>query len=136
MKSMFFVAHFDIDLKCRHIARVNNSTADYLSHGDLHSFFHLHPQAAHQPTPLPQLLLQILAAGGPDWTSPLFRQLFTTTIEMVSVLPFKNATMLVSNVISFTFLYTGQCNTNLYIRKHFVIVCSSICYVRLGTHLY
>ena len=79
----FFVAHFDIDVKCKHIAGVNNSTADYLSRGNLHSFFHLHPQAAQQPTPLPPPLLQILATGGPDWTSPLFRQLFTTTLEMV-----------------------------------------------------
>ena len=79
----FFVAHFDINVKCKHIAGVNNSTADYLSRGNLHSFFHLHPQATHQPTPLPLPLLQILTAGGPDWTSLLFRQLFTTTLEMV-----------------------------------------------------
>ena len=80
---MVLVARFDIDVKCKHIAGVNNNTADYLSCGNLHSFFHLHPQAAHQPTPLSPPLLQILAAGGPDWTSPLFRQLFTTTLEMV-----------------------------------------------------
>lgn len=59
----FFVAHFDIDVRCKHIAEVNNSTANYISHDNLHLFFSLHPQAAHQPTPLPQPLLQILAVG-------------------------------------------------------------------------
>ena len=62
----FFVAYFDIDIKCKHIAGVNNSTADHLSRGNLHSFFCLHPQATRQPTPLPPPLLQILATGGPD----------------------------------------------------------------------
>ena len=36
-----------VDLKCKHIAGVNNTTADYLSCNNLHSFFSLHPQ----PTP-------------------------------------------------------------------------------------
>jgi len=31
----FFVAHFDIDVKCRHIPGVNNSTVDHLSHNNL-----------------------------------------------------------------------------------------------------
>ena len=79
----FFVAYFDIDFKCKHIVGVDNSTADHLSCGNLHSFFHLHPQGTRQPTPLPQPLLQILGAGGPDWTLPLFRQLFSTIINTV-----------------------------------------------------
>ena len=79
----FFVAYFDIDVKCKHIAGVDNSTADHLSCGNLHSFFHLHPQGTRQPTPLPQPLLQILGAGGPDWILPLFRQLFSTIINTV-----------------------------------------------------
>ena len=78
----FFVAHFDIDVKCKHIAGVDNSTADYLSRGNLHSFFHLHPQAARHLTLLPQPLPQILAIEGPDWTLLLFRQLFSTIINM------------------------------------------------------
>ena len=78
----FFVAHFDINVRCKHIAGVNNITADHLSRGNLDSFFSLHPQATRQPTPLPQPLLQIIAAGGADWTSPLFRQLFGATINM------------------------------------------------------
>ena len=61
----FFVAHFDIDLKCKHIAGVNNTTADYLSHNNLHSFFSLHPHATQQPKPIPPLL-RMLEVGAPD----------------------------------------------------------------------
>ena len=79
----FFVAYFDIDVKCKHIAGITNSTADHLSHGNLHLFFSLHPQVTLQPSPLPQPLLQILEAGGPDWILPLFRQPFSTILRMV-----------------------------------------------------
>ena len=58
-------------------------TTDHLSRGNLHSFFCLHPQATCQLTPLPPPLLQILTTGGPDWTSALFRQLFSTILRMV-----------------------------------------------------
>ena len=75
----FFVAHFDIDIKCRHIPGVNNYTADHLSRNN----FSLHPQAHHQATILPQPLLQMLEVGGPDWTSPQFRQLFSIIIRTV-----------------------------------------------------
>ena len=79
----FFVAHFDIDIKCRHIPGVNNCTADHLSRNNLSAFFSLHPQAHHQATILPQPLLQMLEVGGPDWTSPQFRQLFSIIIRTV-----------------------------------------------------
>jgi len=76
----FFVAYFDIDIKCSHIAGVNNRTADYLSRNNLHAFFSVHPQALQQPAILPQPLLQMFAAGAPDWTSSQFRRLFNTII--------------------------------------------------------
>jgi len=79
----FFVAYFDIDIKCRHIAGVDNHTADHLSRNNLHAFFRLHPQGLHQPTSLPQPLVQMLGTGGPDWTSPQFRRLFSTIIKTV-----------------------------------------------------
>ena len=79
---IFFVAYYDIDVKCKHIAGVNNTTADHLSRNNLQSFFCLHPQAALQPNPIPPPLLQILEVGAPDWTSPLFRQQFSAIIRM------------------------------------------------------
>ena len=79
----FFVAHFDIDLKWKHIAGVNNTTADYLSCSNLHSFFPLHPQATQQPTPIPPPLLRMLEVGAPDWISLPFRQQFSIITRMV-----------------------------------------------------
>ena len=78
----FFVAYYDIDVKCKHIVGVNNTTADHLSRNNLQSFFCLHPQAVLQPNPIPPPLLQILEVGAPDWTSPLFRQQFSTIIRI------------------------------------------------------
>ena len=49
----FFVAYFDIDVICKHIAGVNNCTADHLSRNDLHAFFSLHSQGLHHCTSLP-----------------------------------------------------------------------------------
>ena len=79
----FFTAYYDIDLKCKHIAGVDNTTADHLSHDNLQSFFLLHPQAACQPTQIPSPLLQILELGAPDWTSPILRQQFSVIIRRV-----------------------------------------------------
>ena len=59
----FFVAHFDIDVKYKHIAGVDNSAANHLSRVNLYPFFHLHPQANRQPMPLSQPLLQIPETG-------------------------------------------------------------------------
>jgi len=79
----FFVAYFDIDLKCRHIPGANNYTADHLSRNNLHAFFNLHPQGLQKCSQLPQPLLQLMAIGGPDWTSARFRQLFNAIIKTV-----------------------------------------------------
>jgi len=66
----FFVTHFDMDARCRHIVVVNNHTTDHLSCNNLGAFFSLNPQAQHHTTSLPQPLLQLLGARGPDWTLP------------------------------------------------------------------
>ena len=78
----FFVAHYDIDLICEHIAGSYNSTADDLSRCNMLSFFSQNPSASPTPTPtpLPQPLLAITEVSGPDWTSPDFRRLFSCII--------------------------------------------------------
>ena len=78
----FFVAHFDISVSIAHIAGAANQTADQLSRYNMQSFFHSNPQVTPLPTPLQAELLQIVAVNGPDWTSPVFRQLFNTIITM------------------------------------------------------
>ena len=77
----FFVAHYDIDLICEHIAGSYNSTADDLSRCHMQSFFSQNPSASSTPTPLPQPLLAITEVSGPDWTSPDFRRLFSCIIS-------------------------------------------------------
>jgi len=62
----FFVAYFDIDLKCRHIAGVMNCSVDYLSRNNLHSFFVLNPQVAPIPTPISPSVSRLLALDSPD----------------------------------------------------------------------
>jgi len=79
----FFIAYFDLDVKCRHIPGAINCTADHFSRKNLHAFFCLHPQGLQQCIWLPQPLLQLLAIGGPDWTSAHFKQLFAIIIKMV-----------------------------------------------------
>ena len=79
----FFVAHFDMHITSTHIAGTLNVSADHLSRFEMSSFFSLNPQATRQSTTLPQPLLQLLAATGPDWTSPLFRKLFNDILAMV-----------------------------------------------------
>ena len=79
----FFVAHFDITIHIEHIAGAQNTTADCLSRNKMHQFFSSNTQADRLPTPLPLELIQIVAVTAPDWTSPLFRQLFNTTTRRV-----------------------------------------------------
>ena len=74
-----FAAHFDVCITVEH----NAGTADQLSRDNLQSFFSSNPQANLLPTPVPKALLEIVAVQGPDWTSPSFRQLFSTTIGRV-----------------------------------------------------
>jgi len=79
----FFCAHFDISISIEHLAGALNCTADQLSRYNMYSFFLANPQADLLPTPLPVELQQIVAVTGPDWTSPAFSQLFSTTITKV-----------------------------------------------------
>ena len=79
----FFVAYFDIDIKCRHIAVVINCSANYLSRNNLHSFFIPNPQVAPIPTPISMPVWRLLVLDSPDWTSPVFRQLFTIISQKV-----------------------------------------------------
>ena len=79
----FFTAVFSINLRIEHISGRSNGAADALSRFNMQSFFGSNPQATPLPVPLPEPLLQLLSAASPDWTSPVFRRLFSTTINMV-----------------------------------------------------
>ena len=77
------VAHFDMHITSTHISGTLNLSADHLSSLDMSYFFSLNPQATRHSIPLPQPLLQLVSANGPDWTSSLFRELFADTLAMV-----------------------------------------------------
>ena len=77
------VAHFDMHITSTHISGTLNLSADHLSWLDMSYFFSLNPQATRHSIPLPQPLLQLVSANGPDWTSSLFRELFADTLAMV-----------------------------------------------------
>ena len=80
----FFTAYFNISLLSKHITGVTNELADYVSCGNLTSFFAYNPQANPTPTSVPPSLQQLLALPGPDWTSQAFKQLFESAINEVS----------------------------------------------------
>lgn len=83
----FFIAFYDIDLACEHIAGVINSTADQLSRNQMYLFFSSHPQVSLLPTPLPPPLLQIVTDQGLDWTSQHFKRLFNDIITWAQPSP-------------------------------------------------
>ena len=69
----FFTAHSQIYIEVNHIAGVDNTTADALSHNKLHS---CSTQAAAAPSPIPHTLLDVLLHTQPDWISPSWRRMF------------------------------------------------------------
>ena len=79
----FFVSHYDIDITIVHVAGVTNCTADHLYRQHTLLFFSLNPQADIAPTTLPPVLKDIVASPNLNWTSPNFRQLFSTIAAKV-----------------------------------------------------
>ena len=79
----FFTAVYNINLCIEHIPGNVNHTADDLSRGNMQSFFVSNPQALLLPVPIPEPLLKLLSTTDPEWTSPVFRRLFSSTINMV-----------------------------------------------------
>ena len=79
----FFVAVYDIKVCAEHIAGVSNCPADMLSRNYLTKFFLSFPQVCRLPCAIPPPLREIMSPKGPDWTSPTFRSLFRSTLQMV-----------------------------------------------------
>ena len=75
----FFSAHHQICIRAKHLAGVLNCAADALSRDNLSLFFQCTPQAASEPTPIPQQLVHMLVLQCPDWTSDSWRRMFLTS---------------------------------------------------------
>ena len=78
----FFTARYNIVIKPSHIAGSLNVAADALSRNKLTVFHHSTPQAAKQPSPVPELLVDMLIRQCPDWTSPSWRTMFVSLSTM------------------------------------------------------
>ena len=78
----FIKAKFELELVA-HIKGVDNSKADVLSRNNLTLFRSLLPQAAAEPTSIPEALLDLLLVSQPDWTSQHWSNLWTSILSSV-----------------------------------------------------
>ena len=76
----FFLARWEVSLVCRHIPGIQNSAVDALSRNALPSFQRMVPGASEVPTALPDVLLECLVQGTPDWTSVDWITLFSHSL--------------------------------------------------------
>lgn len=76
----FIVAHFDIKLRAEHLSGVLNTLADAVSRNSLQALRQLHPTLESQATPVPAALWHLLVVVRPDWTSPTWSSLLTTSL--------------------------------------------------------
>ena len=72
---------FDLDLRAAHIKGADNDKADTLSRNNATLFLCLHPQAAKEPTPIPEALLNLLLVSKPDWMSQHWTNLWSFISE-------------------------------------------------------
>ena len=77
----FYAAHYCFSFHAVHIAGVDNVAADALSRGDLATFFSSCPQAYPQPAVIPPAVVDMALGSKPDWTSPVWRALFTSSFH-------------------------------------------------------
>ena len=75
----FLLAKWQCRLIADHLPGAQNSIADALSRNNTLLFRSLLPQAASQPTKIPLALMQLLLVSRPDWTSPHWTDLWTST---------------------------------------------------------
>ena len=75
----FIKAKFQFYLFASHIQGVNNDLADALSRDNLRYFKSHYVQAARDPTPLPQELLDLTLISKLDWTSAHWTDLWSAT---------------------------------------------------------
>ncbi len=77
----FIQAEFELVLVASRIKGVENVMADALSRDKLDKFRARCPQAAVEPTAIPEALLDLLLIKRPDWTCPSWTELWSTTVR-------------------------------------------------------
>ena len=81
--AVFLPAQSEISLREIHILRHLNTGADATSQNNLSLFHSQVPQASLIATPIPQVLMDLLAHQRPDRTFPCWSQLFKTCLWQV-----------------------------------------------------
>ena len=85
LRCLFFIeAHFGFSISAVHIPGRHNQLADALSRNNTFLFLSKVPEASRSPTPVPPELMDLVAVQKPDWTSPSWTALFTSTLRKVS----------------------------------------------------
>ena len=79
----FFCALADIKLRAEHLPGVKNTIADAISRNNLQVLFSILPTACHAPSPIPPVLLQLLAEKHLTWLSPTWRDLLKSLWQTV-----------------------------------------------------
>ncbi len=77
----FVQAEFEVALVASHIREVENVLADALSRNEFDKFHNRCPQAAAEPTSIPEALLDLLLIKRPDWTCPSWTELWSATVR-------------------------------------------------------
>ena len=84
LRCLFFItAEFQLALKATHITGHSNVQADAISRNNLSLFFSQVPNATRSPSPVPSAIVELLITRKPDWTSPVWSQLFTSCLRPV-----------------------------------------------------
>ena len=78
----FIQAKFQVYLFASRIQWIKNDLADALSRNNLNYFKIHHPQAAQDPTPILQELLDLTLISKPDWTSAHWTDLWSAIFAM------------------------------------------------------
>lgn len=82
LRVLFFAkAYWDLELRARHIPGLQNGWADAISRNNLNLFLSQASGMDRQPTHIPPRLVELLVQTQPDWMSPAWSRLFTSSLR-------------------------------------------------------
>ena len=83
LKALAFICgRFQIQLGASHLPGTHNCAADAISRNNVMLFYSLLLQASRFPTRIPSSLLELLLLEKPDWTSPRWWTLWSSTFPL------------------------------------------------------
>ena len=79
----FIEAHFQFEHRAHHVAGRDNVAADALSRDNADAFFTIFPQAPRVPVQPPPSLLELLLSYELSWTSPGWKFMLRSSLQVV-----------------------------------------------------